>query len=146
MAIDIDRSQCSGCSYCRLGCPAHAIRIEVDTDTWPVIDPALCNECGECLYLCPNNVFSAPWLEAKPAILDDRYDSIVIGAGIGGLMTAAGLARAGKKVLVLEQLSFIGGKYTQLNYEDYAITTAAWTCPGPKSRIGKLCTKLEAPI
>ena len=71
---------------------------------------------------------------------------VVIGAGIGGLMTAAGLARAGKKVLVLEQLGFIGGKYTHLMYEDYAITTAAWTCPGPKSRIGKLCAKLEAPI
>ena len=61
-------------------------------------------------------------------------------------MTAAGLARAGKKVLVLEQLGFVGGKYTQLPYEGYAITTAAWTCPGPKSRIGKLCSKLEAPI
>jgi phytoene dehydrogenase-like protein len=61
-------------------------------------------------------------------------------------MAAAGLARAGKKVLVLEQLGFIGGKYTQLSYRDYAITTAAWTCPGPKSRIGKLCAKLEAPI
>ena len=146
MAIEIDKSHCSGCSYCMLGCPTKAIKMEIDKDTWPIIDADLCTECGECLYLCPNNVFSAPWLEAKPAKLEDNYEAIVIGAGIGGLMTAAGLARAGKKVLVLEQLGFIGGKYTQLTYEDYAITTAAWTCPGPKSRIGKLCTKLEAPI
>ena len=146
MSIEIDRSHCSGCSYCVLGCPTKAIRLEIDRDSWPVIDETLCTECGECLYLCPNNVFSAPWLEAKPTDLQDNYDVIVIGSGIGGLMTAAGLSRAGKKVLVLEQLGFIGGKYTQLSYQGYAITTAAWTCPGPKSRIGKLCTKLEAPI
>jgi phytoene dehydrogenase-like protein/NAD-dependent dihydropyrimidine dehydrogenase PreA subunit len=146
MAIEIDRSRCSGCSYCQLGCPSKAIQLEINQDVWPVIDAGLCTECGECLYLCPNNVFSAPWLEVKPAQLKESYEVIIIGAGIGGLMTAAGLARAGKKVLVLEQLGFIGGKYTQLPYEGYTITTAAWTCPGPKSRIGKLCSKLEAPI
>jgi phytoene dehydrogenase-like protein/NAD-dependent dihydropyrimidine dehydrogenase PreA subunit len=146
MAIEIEKSLCSGCSYCVIGCPAKAIKMVIGQTAWPVIDEGLCTECGDCLYLCPNNVFSAYWLEAKPAELEDGYEAIVIGAGIGGLMTAAGLARAGKKVLVLEQLGFIGGKYTHLTYEGYAITTAAWTCPGPKSRIGKLCTKLEAPI
>jgi phytoene dehydrogenase-like protein/NAD-dependent dihydropyrimidine dehydrogenase PreA subunit len=146
MPIEIDPSRCTGCSYCMLGCPSQAIRIEIDHDTRPVINEGLCNDCGECEYLCPNNVFSGGLVAAKPADLQERYDATVIGAGIGGLMAAAGLARAGKKVLVLEQLSFIGGKYTQLSYQGYAITTAAWTCPGPKSRIGKLCTKLGAPI
>ena len=146
MTIDIEKSRCTGCSYCLLGCPTKAIQLVIDQDVWPTIDEALCTECGECLYLCPNNVFSASHLEAKPTELEGHYDAIVVGSGIGGLMTAAGLARAGKKVLVLEQLGFIGGKYTHLMYEDYAITTAAWTCPGPKSRIGKLCAKLEAPI
>ena len=37
------------------------------------------------------------------------YDAIVIGSGIGGLMTAALMARAGKKVLVLEQHDQAGG-------------------------------------
>jgi phytoene dehydrogenase-like protein/NAD-dependent dihydropyrimidine dehydrogenase PreA subunit len=146
MAIEIEESRCSGCSYCFLGCPTQAIRLRIEKDTWPEINPDRCTECGECLYLCPNNVFSAPWMEIKPAQLAERYEVVLIGSGIGGLMTAAGLARAGKRVLVLEQLGFIGGKYTQLSYQDYAITTAAWTCPGPKSRIGKLCAKLEAPI
>ena len=146
MPIAIDPPRCTGCSYCVIGCPAKAIRLEIGLRAAPVIDEAACIECGECLYLCPNNVFAAPHLEAPPAEVSKSYDAIIIGAGIGGLMTAAGLARAGKQVLVLEQLSFIGGKYTHLTYQDYAITTAAWTCPGPKSRIGKLCTKLEAPI
>src|SRR3990172_828108 len=37
------------------------------------------------------------------------YDAIVIGAGHNGLVTAAYLARAGKKVLVLERKHLVGG-------------------------------------
>ena len=144
--IHIEESQCTGCSYCVIGCPSEAISLQINQRAVPVIDPQACTECGECLYLCPNNVFSAPELESPPQPVQESYDAVVIGAGIGGLMTAAGLAKAGKNVLVLEQLSFIGGKYTHLLYRDYAISTAAWTCPGPKSRIGKLCTQLGAPI
>jgi phytoene dehydrogenase-like protein len=38
-----------------------------------------------------------------------HYDAILVGAGHNGLVTAAYLARAGKKVLVLERRSTIGG-------------------------------------
>lgn len=41
--------------------------------------------------------------------LADRYDAVIIGSGIGGLVAAAILARAGKKVLVLEQHDQAGG-------------------------------------
>ncbi|MFC1878981.1 FAD-dependent oxidoreductase, partial [Chloroflexota bacterium] len=146
MTIQIEQKHCTGCSYCVLDCPSGAIQLEIQAATWPQIDDDLCTLCGDCLYICPNNVFSAPELEAPPVELETVYDVIVIGAGIGGLMTAAGLARAGKKVLVLEQLSFTGGKYTHLTYNGYAISTAAWTCPGPNSRVGKLCAKLGADI
>ena len=37
------------------------------------------------------------------------YDAIIVGAGLNGLTTAAYLAKAGKKVLVLERRSVIGG-------------------------------------
>lgn len=39
----------------------------------------------------------------------ERYDAIVIGGGHNGLVNAAYLARAGKKVLVLEQRHLVGG-------------------------------------
>jgi phytoene dehydrogenase-like protein len=39
----------------------------------------------------------------------DNYDAIVIGGGHNGLVTAAYLARAGKKVMVLEQRPVLGG-------------------------------------
>ena len=38
-----------------------------------------------------------------------RYDAIVIGAGHNGLIAGAYLARAGKKVLVLERRDIVGG-------------------------------------
>ncbi len=144
--VTVDKSRCTGCSYCTLSCPEEAIQLEIAADVWPRIDEQACTRCGACVYVCPNNVFAAPELAPPPLPLDERYDVVVIGAGIGGLMVAAGLARAGQKVLVLEQLSFIGGKYTHLMHQGYAFTTAAWTCPGPNSRIGRLCTKLGAPI
>ena len=38
-----------------------------------------------------------------------KYDAIIIGGGHNGLVTAAYLARAGKKVLVLERRHVLGG-------------------------------------
>lgn len=52
--------------------------------------------------------------------VDDHYDAIVIGSGIGGLTTAACLSKAGKKVLVLEQHYTAGGfthSYARNGYE-----------------------------
>jgi len=52
--------------------------------------------------------------------LDEHYDAIVIGSGIGGLTTAASLSSQGKKVVVLEQHYTAGGfthSYSREGYE-----------------------------
>ena len=56
----------------------------------------------------------------RPGRLDDHYDAIVIGSGIGGMTTAACLSKQGKKVLVLEQHYTAGGfthAYARNGYE-----------------------------
>lgn len=51
----------------------------------------------------------------RPRLAQDHYDAIVIGSGIGGLTTAALLAKLGKRVCVLEQ-HYTAGGYTH-SYE-----------------------------
>lgn len=54
-----------------------------------------------------------------------EYDAVVIGSGIGGLLAAAGLCQQGKTVVVLERLSFVGGRFTAIPFKGTEVTTGA---------------------
>src|SRR5947199_4748725 len=55
------------------------------------------------------------------------YDAIIIGAGHNGLVTACYLARAGKKVLVLERRPVVGGAcVTEEVFPGFKVSTAAY--------------------
>jgi len=78
---------------------------------------------------------------------DLDYDAVIVGAGLGGLMTATGLLHEGKrKVLILEKSTFIGGKYTELKYKGYKVTTGSWTSMGSRSHIDRFCKEVGANI
>src|ERR1041385_9299905 len=55
------------------------------------------------------------------------WDVIVVGAGHNGLVTACYLARAGRRVLVLERRPLVGGAcVTEETFPGYKVSTAAY--------------------
>src|SRR5438105_1647066 len=59
--------------------------------------------------------------------MNSKYDAIIIGAGHNGLVTAAYLARAGRKVLVLERREVIGGcTVTEELWPGFKVSTASY--------------------
>jgi phytoene dehydrogenase-like protein len=59
--------------------------------------------------------------------MPQRYDTIIIGAGHNGLVTAAYLARAGQRVLVLERRELLGGCcVTEELWPGFKVSTAAY--------------------
>jgi phytoene dehydrogenase-like protein len=58
-----------------------------------------------------------------------RYDAIVVGSGHNGLISAAYLARAAKRVLVLERREVIGGAtVTEEIWPGYRLSTCSYVC------------------
>jgi phytoene dehydrogenase-like protein len=54
-----------------------------------------------------------------------HYDVIVIGAGLGGLLSAAQFLRRGRRVLVLERLAHPGGRFTAKTFKGAQVSTGA---------------------
>lgn len=53
----------------------------------------------------------------------EKYDVVVIGSGVGGICSAALLAHAGYRTLVVERLPFLGGRFSTVEYEGFKCTT-----------------------
>jgi phytoene dehydrogenase-like protein len=57
----------------------------------------------------------------------NRFDVVIVGGGYNGLVTAAYLARAGRRVLVLERRELVGGcSVTEEIWPGYRVSTAAY--------------------
>ena len=52
--------------------------------------------------------------------------AVVIGSGIGGLLTASFLIKNGYDVTVLEKAPYVGGRFTNLNYKGFGLSTGAF--------------------
>lgn len=78
------------------------------------------------------------------AINTADYDYVIVGSGIGGMLTAALLARAGKRVCLLERHAYPGGyghSFEEQGYTFCAELHYLWNC-GPDQEFGQLLRHL----
>lgn len=52
-----------------------------------------------------------------------KYDIAIVGSGVGGLASAALLNKAGYRTILMEKLSFTGGRCATLDYQGYKFDT-----------------------
>ncbi len=62
---------------------------------------------------------------SEPAQQSAVFDAIVIGAGLGGLLSAAELLQRGKRVAVIERLPHCGGRFTAKTFQGVQVSTGA---------------------
>lgn len=73
---------------------------------------------------------------------------LVIGAGLGGLLSAAWLSKAGHEVDVFERLPIAGGRFTNIEYKGFQLSTGALHMipHGPTGPLGTLLKDIGADI
>lgn len=57
--------------------------------------------------------------------MKSEYDVVVAGSGLGGLTAAALLSMSGFSTLVVEKLPCVGGRFTNISYKGFQLTTGA---------------------
>lgn len=79
------------------------------------------------------------------AKIDNKYDAIIIGAGIGGLVSGCYLAKKGLKTLIIEKNNKVGGYCTSFKRGDYTFDVGIRSLSecGEKSRITKILKDLQ---
>ena len=67
----------------------------------------------------------APLPDVSVSQRNNTFDAIVIGAGLGGLLSAAELLQRGKRVVVVERLPHSGGRFTAKTFQGVQVSTGA---------------------
>ncbi len=72
----------------------------------------------------------------------------IIGAGLGGLLAGAKLAKAGHDVEIFERLPFIGGRFANLDYKGFKLSTGAlhMVPHGPRGPLAMMLREVGAKV
>lgn len=73
-----------------------------------------------------------------------NYDAVIIGGGLGGLTAGAKLAKAGQRVLLVEQHAVVGGCATTFRRKDFTVEVGLHEMDGPVP--GDIKTELFAEL
>src|SRR5713226_4371420 len=57
--------------------------------------------------------------------MENDCDAIIIGAGLGGMLSAAQLLQRGKRVVIVERLPHCGGRFTAKTFQGVQVSTGA---------------------
>src|SRR5579859_3945180 len=71
------------------------------------------------------HTYSTPFSIPQAGVGACEESAIVIGAGLGGLLSAAQLLERGKRVVVLERLPHCGGRFTAKTFQGVQVSTGA---------------------
>src|SRR5262249_8909553 len=76
------------------------------------------------------------------------YDAIVVGGGLGGLLASLAMLRAGRSVLLLERLPYLGGRFSTIEHDGCQISTGALHLAphGDRGPLGALLQQLDLPM
>ncbi len=74
--------------------------------------------------------------------------AIIIGSGLGGLLSAAKLSKEGYEVTVLERLPITGGRFTNIHYKGFQLSTGALHMipHGPAGPLAQLLDEIGADV
>lgn len=74
--------------------------------------------------------------------------TLIIGGGLGGLLSGAQLAKAGHKVIIFERLPMVGGRFMNLDYKGYTLTSGALHMipHGPSGPLGTMLKEVGADV
>ncbi|MDG6244806.1 MAG: NAD(P)/FAD-dependent oxidoreductase [Methanolobus sp.] len=74
--------------------------------------------------------------------------AIIIGSGLGGLLSAAKLSKAGHEVEIFEKLPIIGGRFTNIPYKGFQLSTGALHMlpHGPTGPLARLLKDIGADV
>lgn len=74
--------------------------------------------------------------------------TVVIGAGLGGLLSAARLSKAGHEVEVFERLPITGGRFTNLSYKGFQLSSGAFHMlpNGPRGPLARFLKEVGASV